>query len=298
MEEELSSLRKQLGEKNGELSQQVATLRVHIQTMEQTEHELRGALSDADRELRSLRVELRRAQGGTPLVTDVVIPNPVEKTIHGLERRVDRLKGNVIAQMEEVSKTSADKADFKAKCRELQGELDDALRAKTRLELDKADLERRLTRRIDDLEAKLSSKSKEAKDRDTAVTKASRIKAHMEDKEIEVSVLQDQIEQLKQEIGFAKTKYDSVTDKLRSELGEERAKVERLELKLHVLESELDGERKKTSAANASKKQVEEQLRKTKEAQVQTEKETDKLMSRVAKLEKNLRDMERAAMKI
>lgn len=298
LEDEVASKTASLTEKNQSLSSQVATLKVQVQALEEAEFDLRAAVSDGDRELRALRVELRRAQGGTPLVSDVVLPNPIEKTISGLERKVDRLKGSMISQTEELTKATSDKSDYKAKCRELQLELDDAARAKTRLELDKVDVERRLTRKIDDLEAKLAQKSKEAKDRDLAVQKVGRIRTTMEEKDVEATVLQEQVSQLKEELVFSKSKYESVTERQRSELSEERAKVERLELKLHVVEAELDGEKKKTTSAKAAHKQAEEQIKKLKEAHVQSDKEADKLATRVAKLEKNLRDMERATLKV
>lgn len=285
-------------EKNQSLSSLVASLRAHIEDLSHNESDLRYALSTADREIRGLRVELRRAVGGTPLVSDVVIPNPVEKTIHGLERKVDRLKGNVILQTEELTKTTSDKSDLKSRARELQVALDEAERAKTRLELDKVDIERRLTRKIEDLESKLAQKSKEAKDRDLAVQKANRAKTALEEKSAEMSALQEQMSALKEEIAFAKSKFDSVTEKQRSELNDERAKVERLELKMHMLESELDGERRKTAAAKSAQKQAEDNVRKLKEMQGQADKDSDKLAARVAKLEKNLRDMERATLKV
>jgi chromosome segregation ATPase len=298
MELELANQKATLAEKNQALSALVASLRAHVQDLENTEYDLRYALSTADRDMRTLRVELRRAQGGTPLVTDVVIPNPIEKTIHGLERKVDRLKGNVISQTEELTKATTDKSDFKSRCRELQLELDDAQRAKTRLELDKVDIERRLGRKIEDLEAKLAQKAKDAKDRDLAVQKVHRTKTAVEEKTSEVSSLQDQVAHLQDELSFAKSKFDKVTEKQREELSEERAKVERLEIKIHTLESELDSEKRKTAAAKASHKQAEDQIRKLKDAQLRSDKDSDKLASRVAKLEKNLRDMERATMKI
>jgi len=298
LEDEVASKTAALVEKTQVLSQQVASLKAHVQSLEEVEVDLRGALSDADREMRALRVELRRAQGGTPLISDVVIPNPIEKTINGLERKVDRLKGNAISQTEELTKATSDKSDVKAKCRELQLELDDLTRVKTRLELDKVDVERRLTRKIEDLEAKLVQKSKEAKDRDLAVQKVGHIRSTMEEKDSEASVLQEQVSQLKDELSFAKSKYESVTERQRAELSDERAKVERLELKLHVLESELDGEKRKMATAKIAQKQAEEQIKKMKDAQIQSEKEAGKLATRVAKLEKNLRDMERATLKV
>lgn len=298
MELELANQKTTLGEKNQALSSLVASLRAHIEDLQNNESDLRYALSTADREIRGLRVELRRAVGGTPLVSDVVIPNPVEKTIHGLERKVDRLKGNVILQTEELTKTTSDKSDLKSRARELQVALDEAERTKTRLELDKVDIERRLTRKIEDLESKLAQKGKEAKDRDLAVQKANRAKTAVEEKSAEISALQEQVSALKEEIAFAKSKFDSVTEKQRSELNDERAKVERLELKMHMLESELDGERRKTAAAKSAQKQAEDNVRRIKETQVQADKDSDKLAARVAKLEKNLRDMERATLKV
>lgn len=285
-------------EKNEALAATVASLRVQVESLQAREFELRSALSDADREARALRVELRRAQGGTPLVTDVVLPNPIEKTIHGLERKVDRLKGNMISQTEELTKTSGDKSDLKARVRDLQLELDEAQKAKTKLELDKVDAERRLGRKIEDLEAKLATKAKEAKDRDLAVQKANRAKAHLEDKDGELSALKDQVEALKSELAHNRSKFDTVTEKQRTELSEERSKVEKLELKIHILQTELDEEKRKVAAAKSAQKQADESVRKLKLAQVEADKESDKLAARVARLEKNLRDMERATLRV
>lgn len=284
-------------EKNENLSATIASLRVQVESLEAREFELRSALSESDREARSLRVELRRAQGGTPLVTDVVVPNPIEKTIYGLERKVDRLKGNVISQTEELTKTSGDKSDLKTRVRELALELEEAQKAKTKADLDKVDAERRLGRKIEDLEAKLATKAKEAKDRDLAVQKASRAKSHLEDKDVEVASLKEQVEALKSELTHSRSKFDSVTDKQRSELSEERAKVEKLELKIHILQTELDAEKRKVTTSKTSQKTAEESVRKLKLAQEESNKDSDKLAARVARLEKNLRDMERATLK-
>lgn len=296
-EQELANQKSILVAKNQDLLQQLSSLRAHLSVLEQQEYDLRGALSTSDRELRATRVEVRRAVGGTPLITDVVVPDPVEKTIHGLERKVDRLKGNVITQTSELTKANSEKIDYKTRCRELQLELDDANRAKLRAELEKQDTERRLNRRVEELEGRLSTKSAEAKDRDLAVQKASRAKAHVDDKDLELTSLKDQLDAMKEELAHAKGKYEQVTDRLRGELSEERAKVEKLELKLHSSESQLDAERRKTAQASASHKTAEENLKKTKDALVAAEKESDKLSTRVAKLERNLRDMERATIK-
>lgn len=295
---EVESRTASLREKNESLCASVASLRVQVESLEAREFELRAALSDSDREARALRVELRRAQGGTPLVTDVVLPNPIEKTIHGLERKVDRLKGNMISQTEELTKTSGDKTDLKARVRELQLLLDEAQKSKTQVELDKADTERRLNRKIEDLEAKLATKAREAKDRDLAVQKAQRAKSHVEDKDVELAAHKDEIDKLKSELTHARLQFDAVTDKQRAELSEERAKVEKLELRMHVLQTELDAEKRKLVASKTSQKQAEDNVRKMKLAQEEADRDSDKLAARVARLEKNLRDMERATLKV
>lgn len=231
------------------------------------------------------------------MVTDVVMPNPIEKTIYGLERKVDRLKGSVISQTEELTKTSSAKSDLKTRVRELTLELDEAQKAKTKSDLDKVDAERRLGRKIEDLEAKLAVKAKEAKDRDLAVQKANRAKAHLEDKDVEAAALKEQIETLKSELAHNRSKFDLVTEKQRGELSEERSKVEKLELRIHVLQTELDAEKRKVTASKTAQKQADESVRKMKLALEENNKDSDKLAARVARLEKNLRDMERATLR-
>lgn len=122
----------------------------------------------------------------------------------------------ILDQTAELAKSAKTNQELETKCHELQQKYDESQIARMKAENLVKDLERRLARKTEELDAALKTRTADRAGREDAVAEANRLKHTVRDKEDDVKSLTAALENAQKELQAMKQKYEDVTTKLQA----------------------------------------------------------------------------------
>lgn len=193
----------------------------------------------------------------------------------------------------QIQKLTKDREELRDKNSDLAKVLDNAQQAQLKAENAAKDVERRSTRRVEELETKLKAKIDECVNQQRELENLRGLPEQMEAQSEEMKAVQRGADHVRAEFAEYRTKYDALTDKLQSELRAERSKSLDLEAKIRSLTSQLEREKTKVADEQKQRKDANDKVQKSKAEMEKLHKKCDELTLEVAHLEKTIRIYER-----
>jgi len=257
---------------------------------EQTEDD-RRKIAILERDLR--REKLNTEVAGTSLIEEVAASQqtPAEKKEeHTLERKLAHSRLKITEQGDEVLSLKRQKVASERQIKVLRREIEEADLKYAKLESAKADLDRRLTKRIEQLESQLQRRNQQLEAE--VVTAHKQADAVVADKTDEVRSMSKRVENSVAEAKDAKVISTKLSAKLANKLDEEMGRFSSLEKE--KLEAVMDARHatKELSTLQEANSKSEKELLRVKHLYEAAEKDVAKLQSKNAKLEQAVRRLE------
>jgi len=280
-------------------------LGLRVETLERDNQHLHRKLmaaqeqaEDDRRKIALLERDLRREKlntevAGTSLIDEVVASQetPAEKKeAHTLERKLAHSRLKITEQGDEVLSLKRQKVAADRQIKVLRREIEEADLKYQKLETVKNDIERRLTKRIEQLESQLKRRNEQLEAE--AVTAKKQAEAIVDDKSDEVRSMSKRMENSVAEAKDAKVISAKLSAKLASKLDDEMARYSTLEKEKLAAITEARHAQKELGALQESSSKTDKELLRMKSLYESAQKELAKLQSKNAKLEQGVRRLE------
>eukprot|EP01123_Difflugia_compressa_P011338 TRINITY_DN4492_c0_g1_i1.p1 TRINITY_DN4492_c0_g1~~TRINITY_DN4492_c0_g1_i1.p1 ORF type:complete len:277 (-),score=54.15 TRINITY_DN4492_c0_g1_i1:99-929(-) len=210
-----------------------------------------------------------------------------EKT---LDRMLQQIRDKMIAAGEELLLAKRRRAAAERQVRELRKELEDQNVLFTRLESSKNDIERRLTKRIEQLEDQIVRKNKHT-EADFTLLKH-KLQANVSDKDDMLIALKKEIDELQLKIRNYKITSNKMSEKVSEKLDVERERFIQLEKEKHDLASEALHYQREIGDIKESISAFTKELNRYKGLNTTTHDEFEKLEDKNQQLEQSIRRLE------
>jgi len=259
-------------------------------SQEQAEDD-RRKMALLERDLR--REKLNTEVAGTSLIEEVAASQqtPAEKKeAHTLERKLAHTRLKITEQGDEVLSLKRQKVAADRQIKVLRREIEETDLKFQKLETAKADIERRLTKRIEQLESQLQRRNTQLEAE--AVTARKQAEAIVDDKSDEVRSMSKRMENSVAEAKDAKTISAKLSSKLAGKLDDEAHRYAELEREKLESITEARHAQKNLSVLQETSSKTEKELERLKHLYDNAQKEVSKLQGKNAKLDQSVRRLE------
>jgi len=280
-------------------------LGLRVETLERDNQHLQRKLmaaqeqaEDDRRKIAILERDLRREKlntevAGTSLIEEVAASQQTpgeKKEAQTLERKLAHSRLTITEQGDEVLSLKRQKVAADRQIKVLRREIEEADLKYQKLETAKADIERRLTKRIEQLESQLQRRNQQLEAE--AVTARKQAEAIVDDKTDEVRSMSKRMENSLAEAKDAKIISSKLSQKLASKLDDEMARYNNLEKEKLQAITDARHAQKELSVLQENHSKMEKELTRVKHLYDSSQKELTKLQSKNAKLEQGVRRLE------
>lgn len=292
-EKELKELKDESNLSISHLKEQVSILRKKLQIEYERNGSLREEKYNTEVELSEKKVDAKRANLKLPLNADYEPPVSSEKSIRNLERKVDRLRSELKAQIMENEELQANLDEITKKVVKFSLIKENDVRERSRLENEKINLELKYAQKLSDYEKKLSIAENEAKEAQKAQLELNKTKSKLEALSKTLKKNESIISDYQYELKDIKDKYNVFSESINVLIDEERKKSQELETKIVMLENELEREKKNYSKEVLNNKHLENQINQLKELLKEAELKVTQLTNEANLSQRELRYAER-----
>jgi len=280
-------------------------LGLRVETLERDNQHLQRKLmaaqeqaEDDRRKIALLERDLRREKlntevAGTSLIEEVAASqqSPAErKEEHTLERKLAHSRLKITEQGDEVLSLKRQKVAADRQIKVLRREIEEADLKYQKLETAKADVERRLTKRIEQLESQLQRRNQQLEAE--VVTARKQAEAVVDDKSDEVRSMSKRMENSVAEAKDAKVISAKLSSKLAGKLDEEMHRYADLEREKLEAITESRHANKELGVLQETHSKTEKELLRLKHLYEAAQKDLSKLQGKNAKLEQSVRRLE------
>jgi chromosome segregation ATPase len=280
-------------------------LGLRVETLERDNQHLQRKLmaaqeqaEDDRRKIAILERDLRREKlntevAGTSLIEEVAASQQTpgeKKEAQTLERKLAHSRLTITEQGDEVLSLKRQKVAADRQIKVLRREIEEADLKYQKLETVKNDIERRLTKRIEQLESQLQRRNQQLEAE--AVTARKQAEAIVDDKSDEVRSMSKRVENSLAEAKDAKTISAKLSQKLATKLDDEMARYSELEREKLQAITEARHAQKELGVLQENHSKTEKELTRVKHLYESSQKELTKLQSKNAKLEQGVRRLE------
>jgi chromosome segregation ATPase len=280
-------------------------LGLRIESLERDNQHLHRKLTTAEeqaeddrRKIARLERDLRREQlntevAGTSLIEEVKnaqqAPSELKES-HTLERKLAHSRLKITEQGDEVLSIKRQKVAADRQIKVLRREIEEAELKYSKLESAKADVERRLTKRIEQLESQLQRRNEQLEAEASTAKKQAEV--IVDDKNDEVRSIKKRMDNSLMEAKDAKTISSKLSVKLSGKLDEELHRFSDLERELMVTTTEARHATKELGVLQEQHSKTAKELNRYKHLYETCQKDLEKHQSKNAKLEQAVRRME------
>jgi len=284
---------------------QTQKLGLRIETLERDNQHLHRKLMAAEeqgeddrRKIARLERDLRREQlntevAGTSLIEEMkqLEQSPSEqKEAHTLERKLAHSRLKITEQGDEVLSSKRQKVAADRQIKVLRREIEEAELKYSKLESAKADIERRLTKRIEELKSQLERRNEQLEaEASTAKKQAELI---VDDKNDEVRSIKKRMENSAAESKDVKAISAKLSAKMVGKLDGELQRFAEIEKELVAAETDARHAKKELGVLQENHSKTAKELNRFKHLYETCQKDLDKLQSKNAKLESAVRRLE------
>jgi len=251
----------------------------------------RHKIARLERDLR--REHLNTEVAGTSLIEEMktLEQSPSEqKEAHTLDRKLAHSRLKITEQGDEVLSLKRQKVAADRQIKVLRREIEEAELKYGKLESAKADVERRLTKRIEQLESQLQRRNEQLEAE--AVTAKKQAELIVDDKNDEVRSIKKRMENSSAEAKDAKAISSKLSHKMIGKLDEELQRFAELEKELMGAQTESRHAKKELGILQEAQSKTTKELNRYKHLYETCQKDLDKLQSKNAKLESAVRRLE------
>jgi chromosome segregation ATPase len=251
----------------------------------------RRKIAILERDLR--REKLNTEVAGTSLIEEVVASQQTpgdKKEAQTLERKLAHSRLTITEQGDEVLSLKRQKVAADRQIKVLRREIEEADLKYQKLETAKADIERRNTKRIEQLESQLQRRNQQLEAE--ALTARKQAEAIVDDKSDEVRSMSKRVENSLAEAKDAKIISSKLSQKLATKLDDEMSRYTDLEKEKLQSITEARHAQKELGVLQENHSKTEKELTRVKHLYESAQKELTKLQSKNAKLEQGVRRLE------
>jgi len=288
---QLQAVQQKLGLRVETLERENQALHRKLTAAQEQAEDDRRKISLLERDLR--REKLNTEVAGTSLIEEVTKAHqtPAEKKEeHTLDRKLAHSRLKITEQGDEVLSFKRQKVASERQIKVLRREIEEAEAKYAKLETAKNDVERRLTKRIEQLESQLQRRNQQLEAE--AVTARKHAEAVVDDKNDEVRSMAKRVENSTAEAKDAKVISTKLSSKLAGKLDEEMSRYSELEKEKLAAVTEARHAAKELGVLQESQSKSEKELLRLKHLYETATKDVAKLQGKNAQLEQAIRRLE------
>jgi len=287
---EVESTQRRLNKKITKLENENYNMRTKIQSL--------AAISkDLDEEMEKLQKSLERESYFSEIAGTSVVEVPKEQLFvtenaenRTLDKKIEEMRDRLIAIHEETDVIKRQKIAAEKQIKDLRAEVDEQDMLCVRIMASNAEVERRLSKRIEQLEDQLSRKQVQTELDHVVVYH--RLEATLEDKLEQVATLKREKEDLLARIEHSKAYANKQANRLTDRLDNETHKFLHLDKEKRGQTQEALRCNRDAAEVNHKKESLDKELKRYKHQLDLAQKEHEKLVEQNQKLEGNLRKLE------
>jgi len=287
---EVDSLQKRLNRKITKLENENYNMRTKVQS-------LTAIVKDLDEEIEKLQRSLERENYFSEIAGTSVVEVPKEQLVSSenaesrtLDKKIEEMRDRLIAIHEETDIVRRQKTAAEKQIKDLRAEVEEQDMLCVRMMSSKAEVERRLSKRIEQLEDQLARKQVQTELDHVVVYH--KLEAALQDKQDQVAALKREKEDLLAKIDHSKQHANKQANRLTDRLDNETHKLLHLDKEKRAHTQEALRCNREAAEITHKKESLEKELKRYKHQLELAAREHDKLVENNQKLEGNLRKLE------
>lgn len=246
-----------------------------------------------DRNIRTKNIEIRENHVHDLITNEHEKRLPDEKYINVLNKRIDRIKSDLLEQIDNNNSINNEIKEKMTTLSELKQSIKNEIQEKEKFEREKSLLDIQYNRKFKDIEAKLIRAQHQIREGRSSLLELNKYKARLEAMANEVNTSNELINKYQLEVKTTKEKYNSLTELLKKSLNDEKKKKQNNETRVNILESELEKEKKNVEKEIRNGRYLQSQVEKLKEQLDKANLKIQELSLSKAESQRKLRAVER-----